>query len=111
MAKATEFDFDHWAALARNNPARFERDRRAAIARLLRQVPPPRRQRLRGLQWRIDQVRCTARTPLAACIRLSQMMWDSVHGERGLAATLRQPASRARQPAAQVLAFPGRRGA
>lgn len=104
MNQATEFDFDHWAALARDDPARFERDRRVAIARVLRRTPVRRRQRLRCLQWRIDQIRCTSRTPLAACIRLSQIMWESVHGEHGLAAVLRNPGQQARA-AAVVLPF------
>ena len=104
MSQATEFDFDHWATLARDDPARFERDRRVALARALRRIPVRRRRRLRCLQWRIDQIRCTSRTPLAACIRLSQMMWDSVHGEHGLAAVLRNPGQPARAAAA-VLPF------
>lgn len=104
MQQGTEFDFDRWAALARDDPDRFERERRLAIARHLRRVPPRRRQRLRCLQWRIDQVHRTSATPLAACIRLSQMMWESVQGEHGLAALLRNPHP-AQRPSAAVLPF------
>lgn len=91
MKQTAAFDFDHWAELAQRDPARFERDRRLVLARALRQVPVHRRQRLRGLQWRVDQVRLTSRTPMAAYMRISRMMWDSVQGERGLAAVLRDP--------------------
>ena len=105
MSHATEFDFDHWATLAREDPAQFERDRRAAIALVLRRIPVRRRRRLRCLQWRIDQIRCTSRTPLAACIRLSQMMWESVHGEHGLAAILRDPGP---QPRTMAVVLPFR---
>ncbi len=111
MHKDSGFDFDHWATLARQDPAAFERHRRVAIVRLLRSVPVSRRRRLRGLQWRIDQVRRTSRTPLAACIRISQMMWESVQGAQGLVAALQQtrasppPVARAN---AAILTFPGR---
>lgn len=91
MGEQRGFDFDHWAQLAQTDPDRFERDRRAVLAQALRRVPVQRRKRLRCLQWRIDQVRRTSGSPLGACIRLSRMMWDSVQGERGLAALLRHP--------------------
>lgn len=102
MNHARGFDFDHWAALARDNPVQFERDRRAALVRAMRAVPPHRRQRLRGLQWRIDQVRLTSRSPLAACIRISHMMWEAIEGEHGLAAVLREPRAPGR-PSAQII--------
>lgn len=80
-------------------------------------VPEERQPRLRGLQWRIDQIRRTARTPLASCIRISRMMWDSVLGEGGLHETLNRALmglSDVRQApvarlSAQVLLFPDRR--
>ncbi|NIR28135.1 MAG: DUF3135 domain-containing protein [Gammaproteobacteria bacterium] len=79
-----QFDFDQWAALAEADPVAFERHRAETIDRAIRRAAPRRRQRLRGLQWRIDTVRRQARTPLAACIRLSDMMWASVLGPEGL---------------------------
>jgi hypothetical protein len=42
-----------------------------------------RRERLRGLQWRIDQARRN-RSPLSACIYISNMMWDHLLGPNGL---------------------------
>ena len=102
MNHARGFDFDHWAALARDDPIQFERDRRAALVRAMRAVPPHRRQRLRGLQWRIDQVRLASRTHLAACIWISRMMWEAVEGKHGLAAVLRDP-SVAGHPSAQII--------
>lgn len=78
------FDFDEWAALARTDPQAFEARRLALIEDYLRQFPSPEQQRLRGLQFRIDMERRRARTPMAGCLRLSAMMWDSLLGNRGL---------------------------
>jgi len=78
------FDFDEWAALARTDPRAFEARRLALIEDYLGQFPNPEQQRLRGLQFRIDMERRRARTPMAACLRLSAMMWDSLLGSRGL---------------------------
>lgn len=78
------FDFDEWAALARTDPQAFEARRLALIEKYLCQFPSPEQQRLRGLQFRIDMERRRARTPMAACLRLSAMMWESLLGYHGL---------------------------
>ena len=77
-------DFDHWAELAVTDSDAFEARRSHLIEAFISSVPEERQPRLRRLQWRIDQIRRTARTPLASCIRISRMMWDSVLGEGGL---------------------------
>jgi len=77
-------DFDEWAELARQDPVGFEQRRLALIEDFLNQFPNSDQRRLRGLQFRIDMERRRARTPLAACIRISAMMWDSLLGEDGL---------------------------
>jgi len=82
------FDFDEWAALARTDPHAFEARRLALIEDYLGQFPSPEQQRLRGLQFRIDMERRRARTPMAACLRLSSMMWDSLLGSHGLKTAL-----------------------
>jgi len=84
------FDFDEWARLARTDPSAFEARRLALIEDYLGQFPPPDQRRLRGLQFRIDMERRRARTPMAACIRLSAMMWDSLLGAHGLKTALDQ---------------------
>jgi hypothetical protein len=70
------FDFEAWAALARDNPEEFERQRRAAINSLIASSPANRR-RLEGVQFRIDMERRLAHSPLKACLRVSEMMWDT----------------------------------
>ena len=77
-------DFDVWSALARDNPELFETLRREAIEQVIADAPPANRERLRRLQWRIDQESRLAGTPLAACMRISRMMWKAVLGRGGL---------------------------
>ena len=109
-----EFDFDAWAELARKDPEAFERLRADTIEAWLQQAPTHRQQRLRRLQWRIDGAREQADNPMAACIRLSQVMWDSVLGPGGLLENLealRGHLSARQQPTvtsrrARVLEFP-----
>ncbi|HHZ87979.1 MAG TPA: DUF3135 domain-containing protein [Chromatiaceae bacterium] len=80
----TGFDFDEWAKLAESDPKAFEKRREVLISATIDQAPEARRQRLRGLQWRVDQVRRRASTPLGACVQISEMLWDSVTGPDGL---------------------------
>jgi hypothetical protein len=77
------FDFDHWAALARDDPARFEELRRDRVDELIQQSSPRQRQRLRGIQFRIDMERRRSASPMGACVRIQSLMWDSVLGPDG----------------------------
>lgn len=79
-----EIDFDTWSAMARRDPETFESMRLAAIEEAIESAPAESRERLRRLQWRIDQERRLAGSPMHACIRLSGMMWRSVTGRGGL---------------------------
>lgn len=83
-ASDTSFDFDHWARLAREDPAAFERARESAVAEVIASAPEPMRRRLTGLQWQVDQVRAQASSPMGASLRLSQLMWERVAGDSGL---------------------------
>ncbi len=107
--KATGFQFDEWSRLAARDPAGFEERRRAVIADFIEGCPAARRQRLRSVQWRVDRERERSATPLAACIRLSEMMWRSFAGESGLRESLRRlragEAAPANAKSAQVLPF------
>jgi len=96
-------DFEKLSALAASDPDAFESLRADLIEEQILRAPPERQQRLRCLQWRIDQIRRSSRTPLAACIRISQMMWDSVTGPGGLQEALNQACIQPRsQPAAAI---------
>lgn len=72
-------DFDEMRVLAETDPASFEAKREEYIESFLTSVPAEKQTRLRGLQWQIDQTRQLARTPMASCIAISNMMWDSLH--------------------------------
>ncbi len=80
----TDLDFDCWSSFAQHDPEAFERLRCEAIDELIESAPEHMQQRLRGLQWQIDQVRRQSKTPMDACRRLSDMMWDRLVGEGGL---------------------------
>jgi hypothetical protein len=70
-------DFDEWAALAKTDPEAFEQRRQAAIDDFIGTAPEEYRQRLRGLQFRVDMERARASNPLSATIRISNMMWSA----------------------------------
>lgn len=82
-------NFDAWLQLAKEDPEAFERWRQEFIEAAIERAPEARRERLRGLQWRVDKVRERSTSPLAACIRLSDMMWEALAGNRGLLEQLR----------------------
>lgn len=83
-------EFRQWAEMAEENPELFESLRQAAIEEAIAAAPPAHRERLRCLQWRIDQERRKASNPLSACVRISRMMWESVSGPGGLLENLSQ---------------------
>jgi hypothetical protein len=109
-------DFERWARLAQDDPDAFEAQRQAAIEALIESCPERSQERMRRLQWRIDQERRLAKSPMGACIRLSRLMWRQVLGEGGLRERLTGlsvamppgASPSAAESGAQVLAF-GRR--
>ncbi len=103
--RSSHFDFDDWARLAVLDPAGFERERARTIDAVIARAPAHRQARLRGLQWRIDHMRRHAGTPLAACLELSRMMWESVLGEDGLLDALQGHAPTAHSGGARILPF------
>ncbi len=79
-----EFDFDKMARLAKTDPAAFEQTRQEMLESVIEQAKPESQRRLRGLQWQIDQHRGYSSKPMAACLRISKMMWNSVLEDGGL---------------------------
>lgn len=78
------FNFQAWARMAKEEPDLFEEKRQAVLEAFIARAPERNRARLQGLQWRIDMERRRASNPLAACVRIYEMMWESFAGERGL---------------------------
>ncbi len=68
----TEFAFDSWAKLSRDDPASFEHARKLMVESLIESAPT--QPRLRGLQWQIDHLRERTATPLNACLKISNLM-------------------------------------
>ncbi len=87
--KKDPFDFSEWSNLADTDPQAFEDKRVAVIESVIQAMPDAKQERMRRLQWRIDQERRLAKSPMAACIRLSDMMWENVLGRNGLLDNLR----------------------
>ena len=73
------FDFEAWANLAKSDPERFEAYRADTIEAMINNSPDDKQQQLRCLQWRVDRTRELKRTPMAACIAISEMMWGAFH--------------------------------
>ena len=107
-------DFDEWRVLASRDPDEFEAARRKALDAVIARAPERRRQRLRGLQWRVDQVRGRSSSPMAACISLTDMMWESFAGENGLMDALHGQHALPRKPVkakrSMVIPMPKDRG-
>jgi len=110
-------DFDTLKQLAEQNPKALEDLRQQFINDLINNASPDLQRRLRGLQFQIDAQRRIHKNPLAACIKLSEMMYDSFSELRyALNDVTGHGAERPRprlvnvdQPAAQVLDFNARR--
>lgn len=75
------FNFEEWAQLARQDQAAFEEKRAATIRRAIEDTAHSERERrmLNGLQFKVDMVRRRHKTPLGACIALSDMLMQQVH--------------------------------
>lgn len=77
-------DWEQWVKLAHENPQEFERKRASAIEELIMSQPVESRRRSRQLQWRIDGIRLTSPNSLAACVKIYDMMIETVYGPDGL---------------------------
>ncbi len=83
-----EFEFDSWMKLAQENPEIFEKKRQDLIDSVINSAPERMHQRLNGLQWTIDAKIQTSKNPMDGCIKIYQMMMDSVYEPEGLLDTL-----------------------
>lgn len=70
--------FDDMMKLAKNNPAEFEAMRIRLCSEVIDSAPEYMQKRLEGLQFTIDMERKKAKSPMAACLKLSSMMNDSL---------------------------------
>ncbi len=110
-------DFDTLVHLARTKPEELEQLRIRLCNDLIERAPEASRRRLRGIQFQIDMERRKAANPMAACIRISQMMHASFENLRsalneaaGNAPVLSSAPTRlaAQEHGKKVLKFPSR---
>ena len=65
--------------LAKEDPIALEALRQREIEALIDSAPASTQRRLRGLQFQIDAKRRASKNPMAACVAISQMMFNSVY--------------------------------
>jgi hypothetical protein len=101
------FPFALWAELARRDPEAFEASRREILEDLVACASPDRQDRLRAMQWQLDQLRRRAGNPRQACDLLAARLWQRAMGREGLMARLTGAVEA--QNSASVLPFHGGR--
>ena len=84
VQNSPSFDFDAWTTLARQDPQAFEKQRSRVIEAAILGAPAKQQPQLRRTQWKLDQIRRSSANPLAACLRMQQLLWENVAGEDGL---------------------------
>lgn len=110
MGIFSDMNFEQWSDLAHEDPQAFEALRSRTINDFFTRIPPgQQQQRLRCLQWRIDQVRARSSNPMSACLSLYGMMWDRVVRRGGMLDALQGsgPGRPVDPPSAEILDFPG----
>lgn len=70
-------EFDELVKLAENNPEELEKLRRTLVEQVIQSAPERLQRRLEGLQFQIDAQCKLAGSPMAACIKVSEMMHES----------------------------------
>ena len=79
----SRLDFEYAKELAKNDPDAFEQYRKETIEAMITSAAEQNQPALRRLQWRIDKERERASNPVAACVKIYQMMWESFAGDYG----------------------------
>ena len=75
-------DFDTLVDMAENDPERLEALRSAMVEHVIGGADVRRRRRLEGVQAQVDLIREGSPNALAACVRISRMMRDSLEEMR-----------------------------
>ena len=71
-------DFDKLLEMAQQRPEELEALREALVEEVITSARSGCQRRLRGLQFQIDMTRRKAKTPMAACIKISELMYKSL---------------------------------
>ena len=101
--------FDVLVDMARNDPQRLELLRQKLSANIINSAATEqKRKRLEGLQFRVDMEREKARSPLAATIKIPEMMCHSLADlHRSMVTPLAaEDESKSPQESAAIITFP-----
>ncbi len=71
-------DFDQLVEMAQHRPQELEALRTALVEEVIASARGDRQRKLRGLQFQIDMARRKSKSPLGACIRISELMYESL---------------------------------
>ena len=74
-----EVTLDNLFAWAESDPDLLDEWFDQQVNDLIAGAPEKHRRKLRGLQFKIDMERKKAKTPMAACITISRLMYDSFY--------------------------------
>ena len=91
-----EFDFDAWTRLAKDDPQEFERRRQTVVRATIEGASAEHRERLEGIQFRLDLERERSATPLGACVRMNALMWAGFFRLRKELRRVSDPAAKSR---------------
>jgi len=74
------FNFDEWAELAKQDSEAFEAKRRETLQQAIADCAGTEREKrmLNGLQFRVDMLRRKHKSPLGACVAISDMLMLNV---------------------------------
>lgn len=86
-------DHGQLSRLAREDPAAFEALRQSLVDQLINSAPDRLRSRLAGLQFRLDDIHRRSSNPLAATVRVYQLMWSSFLRLNDELLSVREPVS------------------
>ncbi len=100
---AIDFDFDAWMALYKKDPESFEKQKKDLIQETINKAPEKMQRRLNGLQWKIDTEVKLTKNSLDGCIRVYQMMMDSVYEPGGLLEALSMTEERIKEDLPNVV--------
>lgn len=76
-----KFDFDEWAQLAKQDNVGFEKKRSDILKQFIASCASNDNdlRRLNGLQFQIDMIRRKHKSPMGACVAISEMMMDKLY--------------------------------
>ena len=79
-----ELNFDQLVELAANDPEAFEAYRTQQIEATINAASPDNQRRLRGLQFQVDAQRSMHKNAMGSCVKVYQMMQESLNDLNGL---------------------------